>query len=81
MADGRPHLSNVGNSCAHLNGRSQFCKGTLSSLRVSMTQLCMEDVALPACLAVLFTPIHLDGMIAGSTRSTLVAFHTAGVVP
>ncbi len=44
-------------------------------------QSCMENVALPACLAVLFTPIYLDGVIAGSSRSTLLAFHTAGVVP
>ncbi len=53
-----------------------------SSLSVFIDkQSCMENVALPACLAVLLTPIYLDGMIAGSFRSTLLAFHTAGVVP
>jgi len=36
MADSRPHLSDVGNSCAHLNGRSQLGKGALSSLSVFM---------------------------------------------
>ncbi len=44
-------------------------------------QSCLENVALPACLAMLSTSIGYDDVIAGPSRYTLVAFHTAEVVP
>jgi hypothetical protein len=56
-------------------GRAQLLKC------VHEKQSCVENVALPACLAVLLTPTYLDDVLAGLSRSTLLAFHTAGVVP
>jgi len=83
MPDSRPKLSNVGNSCAHLKGRYQICEGMFLQLLecVHDKQSCLENVALPACLAMLSTSIGYDDVIAGPSRYTLVAFHTAEVVP